>query len=125
MGSSVVIDASAVIAVVTNEVHRDALIRMTEGVELLSPTSLPMEMGNAFSAMFKRDRITLPAAKAAIRAYQRIAIRLIPVDLSQSLELSHGLGIYAYDAFLISCSMQTRAPLLSADGGLKTAARRM
>jgi predicted nucleic acid-binding protein len=125
MGSLVVIDASAVIAVVTYEVHRDTLIEMTEGVELLSPTSLPMEMVNAFSAMFKRGRISLPAARAAIEAYQRIAIRLIPIDLRQSLDLSHNLGIYAYDAFLISCGMQTRAPLLTVDGGLRTAARRM
>ena len=125
MGNSIVIDASAVIAVVTNEAHRDALIEMTEGAELLSPASLPMEMGNAFSAMFKRGRISLPAATAAIEAYQLIAIRLIPIDLSQSLDLSHNLGIYAYDAFLIACGMQTRAPLLTVDGGLRTAARRM
>jgi hypothetical protein len=40
-----VIDTSAVIAVVTNESHKPALIRLTEGVELLSPSSLPVEVG--------------------------------------------------------------------------------
>lgn len=77
MAASVVIDASAVIAVVTNEPHKPLLIRLTEGVELLSPSSLPVEVGNAFSAMFKRRRISLANAKAAIEAYQRIAIRLV------------------------------------------------
>ena len=57
--ATVVIDASAVIAVVANEASKPALIRLTEGVELLSPASLPAEMGNAFSAMFKRRRISL------------------------------------------------------------------
>jgi predicted nucleic acid-binding protein len=98
MALSVVIDASAVIAVVTNEAHKPALIRLTEDAELLSPLSLPVEIGNAFSAMFKRGRISLSAAKAAIAAYQRIAIRLTTIDLAQALDLSHQLGIYAYDA---------------------------
>lgn len=125
MATSVVIDASAVIAVVTNESHKPALIRLTEGVELLSPSSLPIEVGNAFSAMFKRRRITLPEAKAAVEAYKRIAIRLTAIDLGQALDLSHHLGIYAYDAYLIACGLQYRSPVLTVDGGLRDAARRV
>ncbi len=49
MANTVVIDTSAVIAVVTNEVHKPALIQLTKGIELLSPASLPFEVGNAFS----------------------------------------------------------------------------
>jgi predicted nucleic acid-binding protein len=123
MARSVVIDASAVIAVVTNEAHKPALIRLTEGVELLSPSSLPVELGNAFSAMFKRRRISLPEARAAVEAYKRIAIRLTAIDLGQALALSHQLGIYAYDAYLIACGLQYRSPLLTLDGGLRNAAR--
>ncbi|HEX7185683.1 MAG TPA: type II toxin-antitoxin system VapC family toxin [Thermoanaerobaculia bacterium] len=116
MAASVIIDASAVIAVVTNEAHKPTLIRLTEGVELLSPSSLPIEVGNAFSAMFKRRRISLSEAKAAVEAYKRIAIRLTAIDLGQALDLSHQLGVYAYDAYLIACSLQYRSPLLTVDG---------
>jgi predicted nucleic acid-binding protein len=125
MAAAVVIDASAVIAVVTNEAHKPALIRLTEGVELLSPSSLPIEVGNAFSAMFKRQRISLSEAKAAIEAYKRVAIRLTTIDLEQALDLSHHLGIYAYDAYLIACGLQHRSPLLTVDKGLRDAARRV
>ena len=125
MAASVVIDASAVIAVITNEPHKPVLIRLTEGVELLSPASLPVEVGNAFSAMFKRGRISLPDAKAAVEAYKRIAIRLASIDLDHALDLSHQLGIYAYDAYLIACSLQHRSPLLTVDGGLREAARKV
>ena len=125
MAASIVIDTSAVIAVVTNEVHKPALIRLTEGVELLSPVSLPIEVGNAFSAMFKRRRISLAEAKAAVEAYKRIAIRLTAIDLGQALDLSHQLDIYAYDAYLVACSLQYRSPLLTVDGGLRDAARRV
>lgn len=125
MATTVVIDASAVIAVVTNEPHKPALIRLTEGVELLSPSSLPVEVGNAFSAMFKRRRISLSDAKAAVEAYKRIAIRLTTIDLEHALDLSHQLGIYAYDSYLIACSLQSRSPLLTLDGGLRDAARQV
>lgn len=121
----IVIDASAVIAVVTNEVHRPALIRLAEGAELISPFSLPVEVGNAFSAMFKRKRISLEKAMAAAAAYQQIAIRLTEIDLGQALDLSHRLDIYAYDAYLIACSIQFRASLLTVDRGLRDAARRV
>lgn len=120
----VVIDASAVIAVVTNEPHKASLIRLTEGAELISPFSLPVEVGNAFSAMFKRKRISLEEAKSATAAYQQIPIRLTEIDLGRALELSHQLEIYAYDAYLIACSLQFRAPLLTVDGGMKSAAQR-
>jgi predicted nucleic acid-binding protein len=125
MAASVVIDASAVIAVVTNEATKPTLIRLTEGVELLSPASLPVEVGNAFSAMFKRRRISLSEAKAAVEAFKRIAIRLTAIDLGKALDLSHQLNIYAYDAYLIACSLQYRFPLLTVDGGLRDAARRV
>lgn len=125
MAASVVIDASAVIAVVTNEPHKPALIRLTEGVELLSPSSLPIEVGNAFSAMFKRRRISLSEAKAAVEVYKSIAVRLMAIDLEQALDLSHQLEIYAYDSYLIACSLQNRSPLLTLDGGLRDAARRV
>ncbi len=101
------------------------MIRLTEGFELLSPSSLPIEVGNAFSAMFKRRRISLSEAKAAIEAYKRIAIRLTTIDLEQALDLSHQLGIYAYDAYLIACGLQYRSPLLTVDKGLRDAARRV
>jgi predicted nucleic acid-binding protein len=120
----VVIDASAVIAVLTNEEHKPALIRLTEGAELLSPSSLPIEIGNAFSAMFKRGRISLDDAMAAIEAYHSIPIRLTEVDLRHALEISHRQRIYAYDAYLIDCGLQHRAPLLTLDKDLRGAAKR-
>jgi predicted nucleic acid-binding protein len=123
MATPIILDTSAVIAVVANEVHKPALIRLTRGAELLSPASLTAEIGNAFSAMFKRKRISLEEAQAAVDEFWRIPIRLVPIDITRSLELSHSLGIYAYDAYLIACGLQYRAPLLTLDRGLRDAAR--
>jgi predicted nucleic acid-binding protein len=74
--------------------------------------------------MFKRNRITLEQACAAIAAFNQIPIQYSEVDLSNTLRLSHELSIYAYDAYIIACAIDNRSPILSLDRGLIDAARR-
>ena len=50
----IVIDTSALIAVIVGESERDKIIDLTKGQTLIGPGSIPWEIGNAFSAMFKR-----------------------------------------------------------------------
>ena len=120
----IVIDTSVVIAVVTGEGHRAALIRATRGLELLAPASLPAEVGNAFSAMCRRGRISLAEATAAVAAFEKIPLRLIALELETALSLAHDLAIYAYDAYAIGCALAQGAPLLTLDDGQRAAAVR-
>ena len=121
---NLVLDTSVVIAVVTNEPHKEWLVGATVGADLIAPSTLPAEIGNAFSAMFRQKRIVLKQALAAIQAFQRIPIRLSEIDLARGLELADELGVYAYDAYVIGCALRHRCPLISLDGGLIAAARR-
>jgi predicted nucleic acid-binding protein len=121
----IVIDASAIIAVIAQEPQRDILIEVTRGTDLLAPHSVHWEIGNAFSAMIRRNRITLEQAFAAIRAYKGIPVRLLDIDLEASLEIADRLGLYAYDAYLIRCALQYNAPLISLDRGLIRAAQEL
>jgi predicted nucleic acid-binding protein len=121
---NIVIDTSAVLAVIANERHKEQLVSLTRGADLLAPSSLPWEIGNAFSAMFKRGRIALSQALQALSAYQRIPIRLCDVELERAIELSEELDIYAYDAYVIGCAQKHNCPLISLDEGLLDAARR-
>ncbi len=122
--SNLVLDTSAVVAVVTNESHKERLVQATLGADLIAPSSLPAEVGNAFSAMFKQKRIGLAQALTAIQAFQEIPIRLSEIDLARGLELAKQLGVYAYDAYVIGCALKHRCPLISLDSGLIDAARR-
>ncbi len=115
-------DTSALIAVVVNEPSRARAIELTAGHSLIAPSSVHWEVGNALSAMIKRRRITLAQANACIDAYQQIPIRLVSVDLKQTLTLVRKLQIYAYDAYLLVCAMQFGSPLLTLDAPLKAAA---
>ncbi|HWQ70239.1 MAG TPA: type II toxin-antitoxin system VapC family toxin [Patescibacteria group bacterium] len=121
---NVVVDTSAIIAVVTNERHKRQMVEVTKGTELIAPASIPWEIGNAFSAMFKRKRMNVRQAKAALRAYDKIPIQLIDIPLGDALDLAVHLDIYAYDAYVIQCALMYRSPLLTLDRNLCRAARR-
>jgi predicted nucleic acid-binding protein len=117
------VDTSVIIAVIGNEPEKSALIAATRGYQLVAPRSLPWELGNAFSAMLKRSRITLQQAEAALEVYQQVPIDLVDVDLKQALQLAHRLHIYAYDAYLIACALEQHCDLVTLDGGLSYAAK--
>ncbi len=117
------IDTSALIAVIGNEASKDRIIEITENYSLYAPVSVHWEIGNAFSAMFKRQKIDVEVAKRALKAYQEIPVKFIDVPLEQALELSYSQKIYAYDAYLIQCAQQTSTSLLTLDKGLKTVAK--
>lgn len=114
-----VIDASAIIAVIANEPEKSVLIELTNDVDLIAPLSIHFEIGNAFSAMLKRDRVSLPQAIVAMKLYHSISIRFVDVELEESLRIAAQLDIYAYDAYLIRCAKKYRSPLLTLDRALR------
>ena len=122
---NIVVDTSVIIAVIANEPEKDVLVKLTQGANVIAPHSVHWEIGNAFSAMFKRKRVTLEQALRAIQAYNRIPIRFVDVELDRSLEIAETSNIYAYDAYLIRCAIKYRSPLLSLDRNLVDSAKHM
>ncbi|MFZ1388367.1 MAG: type II toxin-antitoxin system VapC family toxin [Thiolinea sp.] len=114
----ITIDTSALLAVIVNESSKARIVELTQECDLVCPTSVYWEMGNAFSAMIKRGRISEQLALDGIEAFQQIPIRFLDVDLQAALQLSAQFSIYAYDAYLLQCALQTRTKLLSLDQGL-------
>ena len=122
---AIVVDTSVIISVVTNEESKSKLIRITEGEELIAPSSLHWEIGNAFSSMFKRGKISLNLAKKAIEYYKMIPLRLVDIEIYKAVEVSHKYNIYAYDAYFLECAKNYNYPLLTLDNGLLESARKM
>jgi len=94
----IVVDASVIIAVIANEAEKDRLVKLTQGANLVAPPSVHWEIGNAFSAMLKRSRVTLHQALKAMEVYRRIPIRFAEVELDEALRIVAESNIYAYDA---------------------------
>ena len=121
---NIVIDTSAIIAVVVNEPIKATLIEQTQNATLLLPHSVEWEIGNAFSAMFKRRRITTEQALQALAIYRQIPLRFVEIELEEAVKLAGDLDIYAYNAYLIRCAQKYKCALLTLDKGLRLAAAR-
>jgi len=37
------------------------------------------------------------------------------IDMENALEISHDFGIYAYDAYMLSCALENKSTLLTLD----------
>jgi predicted nucleic acid-binding protein len=114
----ITIDASAIIAVITNEPSKGAIVNTTLSSELVAPDSIHWEIGNAFSSLLKRHLITLGQALSAIKSYEAIPIRFVKVELEPALKIADTFSIYAYDAYVIECALKFRTSLLTLDNHL-------
>ena len=121
----VVIDTSALIAVLTGEPKRNRIVEFTTGNTLIGPGSIPWEIGNAFSAMFKQNRLTLDEARKGLVIFEGIPLRYIKTDFVNALKISEQVNMYAYDAYFLDCALRNRAPILTLDRKLRTAAQNL
>lgn len=119
---AIIVDPSVLVAVLLSEPERPTLVRSTRGADLVAPHSVHWEVGNALTEALKRQRVTLPQAQRALKAYAAIPIRFVDVDLALSVEVAAEQRLYAYDAYLVVCALQQRAPLLTLDASLGRAA---
>jgi predicted nucleic acid-binding protein len=119
----IVVDASVLIAVIANEPDKQKLIDITREAELIAPLSVHWEIGNAFSAMLKRQRVTLEQAVEALETYLQIPVRFVEVELIDSLAIADELNLYACDAYLLRCAAKYRSPLLTLDKKLILSAK--
>lgn len=119
----VVVDTSALLAVVLEEPERAALVTATQGATVLAPSSVTWEIGNALVALVRRRRLTPGEAVLAWEAYQAIPRRLVEVDVGEAIELATRLGLYAYDAYVLLLAQRRGLPLLTMDRRLGAAAR--
>ena len=121
----VVIDTSALIAVIVSKPERDRIVEFTAGNTLIGPGSIPWEIGNAFSAMFKQNRLTIDEARKGLVIFDMIPLRYIKLDFVNALKISKQANMYAYDAYSLDCAVRHKAPLLTLDQKLKTAAQNL
>jgi len=121
----IVIDTSALVAVIVGEPERNRIVEITTGNTLIGPGSIPWEIGNAFSAMFKHNRLSFDEAQKGLVIFESIPLRYIEPDFVNALKISKQANIYAYDAYFLDCAIRHKAPLLTLDRKLKTAAQNL
>ena len=121
----IVIDTSALLAVIVAERERDRIVASTSGHTLIGPGSIPWEIGNAFSAMIKQRRLGLTEAQQGLEIFHTIPLRLVRVDLNNAISIANQIKLYASDAYFLDCAVRHSAPLLTVDRGLERAALKL
>lgn len=121
----VVADTNIFLAAALDEPEKPRIIELTAGAEILAPEILPYEIGNALSAMVKRRRLTPEQARATLAGTRKVPVRLVAVDIGQALELATDRGIYAYDAYFLTCARTLSHPLLTLDAKMKQVAAQL
>ena len=91
----IVIDTSALVAVIVGEPERSSIIEITAGNSLIGPGSIQWEIGNAFSAIFKRDRLTIDEGQKGLTIFNSIPLRYIEPDFIKVFKISKQTNIYA------------------------------
>jgi predicted nucleic acid-binding protein len=119
----IVIDTSAIVAVIVDEPERGKIIELTTGNTLLGPGSIPWEIGNAFSSMFKQGRFDFDEAKKGLMIFESIPIRYLEVDFCNAISLAKQTNSYAYDAYFLDCASRFSTPLLTLNRKLKETAQ--
>ena len=119
----IVIDTSALIAVIAGEPERDKIIELTSGNTLIGPGCIPWEIGNAFSAMFKQERLTFEEAQKGLSIFKTIPLRYVEPDFFNAFKLSKKINMYAYDAYFVDCAIRYKSPLMTLHRRLRAAAR--
>ncbi|RZU02186.1 type II toxin-antitoxin system VapC family toxin [Rivibacter subsaxonicus] len=119
----VVVDCSAIAAILFQEPLRDEAQIRIEGKALHAPSLLDSEVA---SVALKKARQDWPAESisAAIDCYLDQAIELHRGDVSLQLELALRFELSAYDAAYLALAVQLRAPLVTFDRRLGEAAQR-
>jgi len=121
----IVIDTSALLAVIIAEPERDRIVELTSGHSLIGPGSIPWEIGNAFSAMLRQHRLGLAEAQQGLKIFHAIPLRFVRMDLNTAISIANQTKTYAYDAYFLDCAVRHTAPLLTLDRGLGRAALKL
>lgn len=111
----IVLDTSVIIALLASDEERVPILERIRGIELVCSESATPEVGNAVSAMLKRQRITLEQGVAIVEGFARLPLSFVSYDLTRAVELCHLYNIYAYDAYVLECAARLHLPLMTLD----------
>jgi len=108
--------------VVLNEPEKHWILEVTRGAELLAPEVLPYEIGNALSAIVKRNGLAPEKALEIEARAASIPVSLQATDVHAALDIAVRHDIYAYDAYFLRCAQALNCALLTLDRRMRRVA---
>jgi predicted nucleic acid-binding protein len=121
----ILLDASAIMAIILNEPNKDVVIKLTRGSTLLSPEMISYEIGNALISLYKRHKLKEKEVIDAYNDFMKIPIRTLDIDMGKALKISCKYNIYAYDAYYLETAKRLKLPLITFDVPMRNVALNM
>lgn len=120
-----VVDASAIVALIFDELTREMVAPELQGFDLHAPRLLGFEVSSAALKKMKAFPAEQDALMQAFLSFFELSIHFEEVDLREVLVLSHRLGLTVYDASYLWLAAALRADLVTLDEKLARAAHRL
>ena len=116
----IVLDASAIIAVIADEPEGNKVIYLTQDAIIVCPDVISFEITNSLTKMIKKGIIkNKDKMNDLIKSFQKIPIKLIKNNLENVMEIAWNYKIYAYDAFYLETAKSLNLPILTFDKEMK------
>jgi len=122
--SDIVIDASCVLSFLLNQDGSENVVSIVGENQLVAPSCLPFEIGNAISKLMKRKLISVYQGVSVFHEFARIPIRLIEPDIPNSIVIAGETESYAYDCYYLNIASQMLLPLFTYDDKMKETAEK-
>ena len=119
----VILDTSALVAVVLDEQHGPELRDLMAGHDLVAATTLEYEACNALVGLHRRGRLTTTQVQQGLSIIDMIPVQTEKCDIGRAATIAMEEGIYAYDAFMLERAETHGAPLMAIDLRLRRTAR--
>jgi predicted nucleic acid-binding protein len=122
----ILLDASAIIAVIADEPESQIVINCTQNATIISPNIISCEIANALTRMMKKNVIVSEEQMIElVKNFKLIPIKMINIDLERTLEIAWHYKIYAYDAFYLEVAKRLQLPLITFDSGMRKIAKEL
>jgi predicted nucleic acid-binding protein len=116
----ILLDASAIIAVIADEPDAQTVINCTQNATIVSPSIISCEIANALTRMMRKNVIVSEEQMLAlIRNFKFIPIKIVDIDIEKALKIAWRYKIYAYDAFYLEVAKRLQLPFVTFDGGMR------
>ena len=122
--SNIVIHASCVLSFLLNQEGSKNVVSIVGENQLVAPSCLPFEIGNAISKLIKRKLISVYEGVSVFHEFARIPIRLIEPDIPNSILIAGESESYAYDCYYLNIASQMVLPLFTYDDKMKETAEK-
>jgi predicted nucleic acid-binding protein len=116
----ILLDASAIIAVMTDEPEGEKVVEYTHDAVIISPSMMYCEIANALTRMMRRKIITSKKQMVEfMKNFKLIPIKTVEPNIDGALEIAWDYKIYAYDAFYLEIAKRLKLPLLTFDNNMR------